>query len=86
VGGSAYFDLVGRALSAIGTLSKPVQVILRSCCYLTSDYGLVHRIAQLTEREAGLHGAGLQSALEVSSCVLSRLKPGLAILVMDVRR
>ena len=83
-GGSAYFDLVARGFSGLPALSRPVQPILRSGCYLTSDHGSYRRlIAQADAREAS--GPGLQAALEVWSVVLSRPEPDLAILSMGKR-
>ena len=37
-GGSAYFDLAAEELKRV-RLSRPVQVVLRSGCYLTEDWG-----------------------------------------------
>ena len=85
-GGSAYFDLVARGFRGVRDLSRPVQAILRSGCYLTSDHGSYHRlIADLNLREARTAQAGLQPALEVWSMVQSRPEPTLAILTMGKR-
>ena len=83
-GGSAYFDLVARGFRGLRDTSRPVQAILRSGCYLTSDHGSYHRLLEgLNEREG--RQAGLQPALEVWSVVQSRPEPGLAILTMGKR-
>lgn len=83
-GGSSYFDLVARGFHGVAGLSRPVRVVLRSGCYLTSDHGSYKRLlAQLDAREA--HGEGLRPALEVWSMVQSRPEPGLAILTMGKR-
>ncbi len=83
-GGSAYFDLVARGFRDAGTLSRPVQAILRSGCYLTSDHGSYQRLlAELAAREE--RGARLRPALEVWSMVQSRPEPTLAILGMGKR-
>ena len=84
-GGSSYFDLVARGFSRMGRTSRPVQAILRSGCYLTSDHGLYQRLTgELHAREAWL-ADGLQAALEVWSVVQSRPEPDLAILGMGKR-
>lgn len=83
-GGSSYFDLVARGLTGVAGISRPVQAILRSGCYLTSDHGLYQRhIAELNGREAAADG--LRPALEVWSTVQSRPEPTLAILTMGKR-
>ncbi|WP_296951634.1 amino acid deaminase [uncultured Massilia sp.] len=85
-GGSAYFDLVARGLRALPGLSRPLRVVLRSGCYVTSDHGMyLDAIAELDVREGIDPGAGLRPALEVWSVVLSRPEPGLAILSMGKR-
>ena len=89
-GGSSYFDLVARALTRLGPLSRPLQTVLRSGCYLTSDHGLYQRLVkQLEQRELAAErafaGPGLRPALEVWSVVLSCPEPGLAILGMGKR-
>jgi D-serine dehydratase len=83
-GGSAYFDLVARGFAAMEGASRPVQAILRSGCYLTSDHGSYHRLlSQLDAREQ--RPDGLRPALEVWSMVQSRPEPTLAILTMGKR-
>ena len=78
-GGSAYFDVVTRELTARGPgATAPVQVILRSGAYLTHDHGFYG-----TMSPAGRGAAGapvLRPALELWAQVLSRPEPGLALL------
>ena len=78
-GGSAYFDVVTRELTALGLgASAPVRVILRSGAYLTYDHGFYG-----TASPAGRGAAGapaLRPALELRAQVLSRPEPGLALL------
>lgn len=85
-GGSAYFDLVARGFRGVRDLSRPVQAILRSGCYLTSDHGSYHRlIGELNERESTPPADALRPALEVWSVVQSRPEATLAILTMGKR-
>jgi D-serine dehydratase len=75
-GGSAYFDVVTRELTAGGAV--PVQVIVRSGAYLTYDHGFYG-----TASPAGRGAPGapaLRPALELWAQVLSRPEPGLALL------
>ena len=73
-GGSAYFDVVTRELTADGT--APVQVILRSGAYLTHDHGFYDTISPAGRGAAG--APALRPAIEVWAQVLSRPEPGLA--------
>jgi D-serine dehydratase len=75
-GGSAYFDVVTRELTADGT--APVQVILRSGAYLTHDHGFYGTISPAGRGAAG--APALRPAIEVWAQVLSRPEPGLALL------
>ena len=77
-GGSAVFDLVLPLLTASG-LSKPVQGVLRSGCYITHDHGHYKRYLQLVQQREGLSDS-LQPALEVWTLVQSVPEPGLAFL------
>jgi D-serine dehydratase len=77
-GGSAVFDLVLPLLRVQG-LSKPVQGVLRSGCYITHDHGNYERfLSQLVQRD-GLTQS-LKAALEVWTLVQSVPEPGLALL------
>jgi D-serine dehydratase len=85
-GGSAYFDRVAPALTALGGLSRPLCPVLRSGCYLTSDHGMYEEhLRRLAAREGRAAGEGLRPALEIWSAVLSRPEPHLAILTMGKR-
>ncbi len=75
-GGSAYFDVITRELTA----GDPgaVQVILRSGAYLTYDHGFYAAVSPAGRGAAG--GPALRPALELWAQVLSRPEPGLALL------
>jgi D-serine dehydratase len=75
-GGSAYFDVVARELTAPGR--APVQVILRSGAYLTYDHGFYGTVSPAGRGAAG--APALRPALELCAQVLSRPEPGLALL------
>ena len=85
-GGSAAFDIVARELPT--RLSKPVQTILRSGCYVTHDSGFYARMLDNVKSRSGAQWQsrpGLQPALEVWAQVQSRPERGLAILTMGKR-
>jgi D-serine dehydratase len=82
-GGSAVFDLVLPLLTGSG-LSRPVQGVLRSGCYITHDHGHYRRYLQLVERREGLQHS-LLPALEVWALVQSVPEPGLAFLTCGRR-
>lgn len=82
-GGSAVFDLVVPLLRTRG-LSRPVQGVLRSGCYVTHDHGNYKRFLQLVERREGLDES-LRPALEVWAMVQSVPEPGLALLTCGRR-
>lgn len=85
-GGSAAFDVVARELPT--RLSLPVQVILRSGCYVTHDSGQYARLLEGIKERSGpawQNRPGLRPALEVWSRVQSCPEPGLAILTMGKR-
>jgi D-serine dehydratase len=75
-GGSAWFDVVTRELTAGG--ATPVRVILRSGAYLTYDHGLYATTSPAARGAAG--APALRPALELWAQVLSRPEPGLALL------
>jgi D-serine dehydratase len=78
-GGSAYFDVVTRELTARGPgATAPVQVILRSGAYLTYDHGFYGTVSPGGRGTAG--APALRPALELWAQVLSRPEPGLALL------
>jgi D-serine dehydratase len=82
-GGSAVFDLVLPLLTT-GTLSKPVDGVLRSGCYITHDHGHYTRYLHLVEQREGVQES-LQPALEVWALVQSVPEPGLAFLTCGRR-
>jgi D-serine dehydratase len=85
-GGSAVFDIVARELPM--RLSRPVQTILRSGCYVTHDNGLYERMWRGIEQRGGGRlpaNEGLRPALELWAQVQSRPEPALAILTMGKR-
>jgi D-serine dehydratase len=78
-GGSAYFDVITRELTADGPgAAAPVQVILRSGAYLTYDHGFYGTVSPAARAAAG--APALRPALELWAQVLSRPEPGLALL------
>ena len=77
-GGSAVFDLVLPLLTGSG-LSRPVQGVLRSGCYITHDHGHYQRYLDLLQQREGLQSS-LLPALEVWTMVQSVPEPGLAFL------
>jgi D-serine dehydratase len=77
-GGSAVFDLVVPLLATRG-LSRPVQGVLRSGCYITHDHGNYARFLKEVEKREGLD-TSLRAALEVWALVQSVPEPGLALL------
>lgn len=81
-GGSAIFDLVAEPLKM--QLSRPVQGVLRSGCYVTHDHGTYHRFMAKVAQRMGC-GHGLHAALEVWAAVQSCPEPGLAILSVGKR-
>jgi D-serine dehydratase len=86
-GGSKYFDQVTRAFCA-ANLDRPVEVILRSGCYLSHDSRIyTDAFARLRARtpEVDRLGAGLQPALELWATIQSMPEPGLAIATMGKR-
>jgi D-serine deaminase-like pyridoxal phosphate-dependent protein len=86
-GGSSYYDIVGRRLSAI-TLRKPTVKILRSGCYVTHDCGTyVEHLDEMKRRDPAVaKDLGLlEPALFVCCLVQSIPEPGLALLTMGKR-
>ncbi len=82
-GGSAVFDLVVPLLRTQG-LSRPVQGVLRSGCYITHDHGNYARFLKQVEKREGLDDS-LRAALEVWAMVQSVPEPGLALLTCGRR-
>jgi D-serine dehydratase len=82
-GGSAVFDLVLPLLTGSG-LSKLVEGVLRSGCYVTHDHGHYQRYLNLVQQREGLQES-LLPALEVWTMVHSVPEPGLAFLTCGRR-
>ena len=78
-GGSVYFDVVVRELTAGGSgFPAGMTVVLRSGGYLFHDHGFYQRV---TPAARGVAGAPvLRPALELWAQVVSRPEPGLALL------
>ena len=78
-GGSVYFDVVARELTAAGSgFAAGMTVVLRSGGYLFHDHGIYQAA---TPAARGVTGAPvLRPALELWAQVLSRPEPGLALL------
>jgi D-serine deaminase-like pyridoxal phosphate-dependent protein len=78
-GGSVYFDVVTRELTASGSgFPAGMTVVLRSGGYLFHDHGFYQRV---TPAARGVAGAPvLRPALELWAQVVSRPEPGLALL------
>jgi D-serine deaminase-like pyridoxal phosphate-dependent protein len=75
-GGSVYFDVVARELTASGSADGSVPlVVLRSGCYLTHDHGEYAAIGPDSRRL----GPDLRPAIELWAPVLSCPEPGLAL-------
>lgn len=86
-GGSAYYDVVATCLGGV-QLKRPVDVVIRSGCYLTHDSKFYHQLhEQLQARSPKLTqlGAGLRPALEVWAYVQSRPEPTRVILTCGKR-
>jgi D-serine dehydratase len=82
-GGSAYYDLVARAVAGE---SNGVVPILRSGCYLTHDSGFYRRLLKrIEDRTAAGPAPQLTPALEVWSRVISRPEPDRAIVMLGKR-
>jgi D-serine deaminase-like pyridoxal phosphate-dependent protein len=78
-GGSAFFDVVTRELTAGGPAGDVgIKVILRSGAYLTHDHGFYGTISPASRGSAD--APALRPALELWAQVLSRPEPGLALL------
>lgn len=83
-GGSAFFDIVVRELTAgagTGAGQQRPPLVLRSGAYVTHDHGFYERIAPRPgpPGSPGRTGPLLTPALELWAPVLSRPEPGLAI-------
>lgn len=77
-GGSAYYDMVVERFNTLQS-SKPVEILLRSGCYITHDDGMYRRaIDEIFDRGLLTFTDRLKPALEVWGVVQSLPEPGLA--------
>ncbi len=76
-GGSAFFDIVVRELTAPGHEAGQPAVLLRSGAYVSHDHGFYQRLSPGSG--ASRPGPELRPAFELWAPVLSRPEPGLAI-------
>ena len=85
-GGSAYFDLVAKTLTATRVRSSK-RVILRSGCYISHDSGMyVDMIERAVGRSPELDSVGRpQAALEVWTYLQSQPEPALGFLTAGRR-
>lgn len=82
-GGSAYYDLVARALAGE---TPGVTPVLRSGCYVTHDSGFYRELlARMDDRSIMGEPPRLKPALEVWTRVISRPQPNLAMVMMGKR-
>ncbi|PVM77618.1 amino acid deaminase [Caulobacter radicis] len=82
-GGSAYYDLVARALAGE---APGAVIVLRSGCYVTHDSGFYRELlSRMDAREAVGAPPRLRPALEVWTRVISRPQPDMAIVMMGKR-
>lgn len=82
-GGSAYYDLVARALAGE---APGATIVLRSGCYVTHDSGFYRELlSRMDDRNAVGQPPRLKPALEVWARVISRPQPDLAIVMMGKR-
>lgn len=79
-GGSSYFDRVVAVLADWSSYPRPVQLILRSGCYLSHDLGKYHELSPLDGRKPADEQLTLVNALEAWATVLSTPEPDIAIL------
>lgn len=79
-GGSAYYDLVAKALAGG---APGATLVLRSGCYVTHDSGFYRELLDRMEQRGP--APRLKPALEVWTRVISRPQPDLAIVMMGKR-
>jgi D-serine dehydratase len=92
-GGSAYFDVVARALAPSAQADGNASVLLRSGAVFFADHGIYARAFAELDRRGGLvidgarhsAAAGFQPALKLWAEVLSRPEAGLAIAGFGMR-
>ncbi|GAA3528175.1 amino acid deaminase [Amycolatopsis ultiminotia] len=79
-GGSSYFDRVIAGLSGWDEVAQPVQLVLRSGCYLSHDSGKYRRLSPLDGRRAPGEDLRLVEGLTGWAAVLSTPEPGVVVL------
>jgi D-serine dehydratase len=85
-GGSSYFDIVTRELTALPAADGPAghgpapRVVLRSGAYVTHDHGRYAGVTPGGADQPDRTGPTLVPAFELWAHVLSRPEPGLAVL------
>ncbi|MBR0716439.1 alanine racemase [Bradyrhizobium liaoningense] len=92
-GGSAYFDVVAKALAPFAKADGNAKVILRSGALFFADHGIYARAFVEIDRRGGLvidgvrrsAADGFRPALTLWAEVLSRPEPGLAIAGFGMR-
>jgi len=77
-GGTGFFDVVARELTAPGAGGRAPTVVLRSGAYISYDHGYYERLAPGTRPDRP--GPAFVPAFELWAAVLSRPEPGLAIM------
>ncbi|HEX3788379.1 MAG TPA: alanine racemase [Pseudonocardiaceae bacterium] len=82
-GGSLYFDIVVRELTAPCPTGARPRVVLRSGAYVTHDHGVYHRVSPAERHLAG--PLSLRPALELWAQVVSRPEPELVLLTAGRR-
>jgi D-serine dehydratase len=86
-GGSTYFDVAAKSLTAI-RLSRPTLPLIRAGCYLTHDYGwmpgYLERMRKRSPVVASIPGR-LEDALEIWGQVQSRPESQLALITVGKR-
>lgn len=82
-GGSAYYDLVAKALAG---RAPGASIVLRSGCYVTHDSGFYRELlGRMDQRAVAGPPPRLRPALEVWTRVISRPQPDMAIVMMGKR-
>jgi D-serine dehydratase len=84
-GGSMYFDRVIVALGRWPERAQPVNLVLRSGCYVSHDNGTYESTSPLAGRRAPDQPLRLTNALTLWARVLSRPEPDVAIVGAGLR-
>jgi D-serine dehydratase len=84
-GGSMYFDRVIAALRHWPEVTQPVNLVLRSGCYVSHDNGAYERLSALAGRREPGESLRLHNALTLWASVLSRPEPDVVIVGAGLR-